>query len=91
VRAINEWAVGDTWPDLVVLLTVPDSVAAERMSKRELDRFERAGDRFHRRVQDGFAEMAAADPDRWVVVDASGPLDQVSATIRTAVRGRLGV
>ena len=61
------------------------------MSKRELDRFEQAGDEFHRRVQSGFAEMAAADPKRWVVVDASGPVDDVSATIRHAVRERLGV
>ncbi|HEY5664500.1 MAG TPA: dTMP kinase [Ilumatobacter sp.] len=91
VRAINAWAVGDTWPDLVVLLTVPDPVAAERMSKRELDRFERAGDQFHRRVQAGFAEMAAADPNRWVTVDASAPVDEVSATIRAAVRERLGL
>lgn len=91
VRSINEWAVADTWPDLVLLLTVPDKVTARRMSKRELDRFERAGDDFHRRVQNGFAEMAAADPDRWVVVDASGPIDEVSATIRQAVSERLEV
>ena len=35
--------------------------------------------------------MAAADPDRWVVVDATGPIDEVSATIRAQVRERLGV
>jgi len=91
VRSINEWAIGDTWPDLVVLLVVPDDVSARRMSRRELDRFEQAGDQFHRRVQDGFATMAAADPDHWVVVDASGPIDEVSATIRSQVRERLGV
>ena len=91
VRAVNEWAIGDTWPDLVVLLTVPATVTAERMSRRELDRFERAGTDFHTRVDAGFAEMAAADPDRWVVVDASGPVDLVSRTIRDAVRERLGV
>jgi len=91
VRSINEWAVGHTWPDLVLLLTVPDEVTARRMSKRELDRFEQAGDGFHSRVQNGFAEMAAADPDRWVVVDASHRTDDVSETIRSAVRDRLGV
>lgn len=90
VRAINGWALGDTWPDLVILLTVPPAVAAERMSRRELDRFEQAGDEFHARVDAGFAEMAAADPEHWVVVDASGPLDAVSRRIRTAVRERLG-
>ena len=91
VREINQWAIGDTWPDLVVLLTVPPEVTARRMAKRDLDRFERAGDDFHGRVDQGFAEMAAADPDRWVVVDASGPKDDVTATIRSAVRERLGV
>ncbi len=91
VRSVNEWAIGDTWPDLVVLLVVPDDVSARRMSRRELDRFEQAGDQFHRRVQDGFATMAAADPDRWVVVDATGPIDEVSTTIRSQVRERLGV
>ena len=91
VREINEWAIGDTWPDLVVLLTVPPEVTARRMAKRDLDRFERAGDDFHGRVDAGFAEMAAADPDRWVVVDAAGPKDAVTATIRAAVRERLGV
>lgn len=91
VRSINEWAVGETWPDLVLLLAVPDEVTARRMSKRELDRFEQAGDDFHGRVQRGFAEMAAADPERWVTVDASGPIDDVTETIRSAVRQRLGV
>lgn len=91
VRAINAWAVGDTWPDLVVLLTVPDEVAVERLSRRQLDRFEQAGDDFHRRVVKGFAKMAAADPDRWIVVDASGSPDRVARTIRESVGERLKV
>lgn len=91
VRAVNEWAIGETWPDLVVLLTVPASVTAQRMSRRELDRFERAGDAFHARVDAGFAEMAAADPEHWVQVDASGPLDEVTRTIRRLVRERAGL
>lgn len=91
VRRINEWAVGSTWPDLVVLLTVPPEVIARRMAKRDRDRFELAGDDFHQRVDRGFAEMAAADPERWVVIDASGDKDDVRAAIRNAVRERLGV
>lgn len=91
VRTINEWAIGETWPDLVVLLTVPPAVTARRMAKRDLDRFERAGDDFHGRVEQGFAAMAADDPERWVIVDASGPKDDVMAFIRASVRERLGV
>ncbi len=91
VRAINEWAIGDTWPDLVVLLTVPPEVTVRRMAKRDLDRFERAGDDFHVRVEKGFAAMAAAEPERWIVIDASGPHDEVTADIRSSVRERVGV
>jgi dTMP kinase len=91
VRAINQWALGDTWPDLVILLTVPREVTAERMSRRELDRFERAGEAFHDRVDAGFAAMAAADPEHWVTIDTSGPPDAVSREIRRIVRDRLGV
>ena len=61
------------------------------MSRRELDRFEQAGDEFHARVDAGFAEMAAGDPDRWVIVDASRPVDRVADQIRRAVTDRLGV
>ena len=91
LRTLNEWAIGSTWPDLVILLRVPEHVARTRMERRELDRFEQAGDEFHRRVNAGFAEMAAVDAERWAVIDASGPLDQVSRTIRAIVAERLDV
>lgn len=91
VRLVNEWAIGDTWPDLVVLLTVPPEVTARRMAKRDLDRFERAGGEFHARVEHGFATMAAADPERWLVVDASGPHEDVVAMIRRSVEERFGI
>jgi dTMP kinase len=91
VRSINEWAMGDIWPDLVVLLTIPPDVTAERMRRRQLDRFEQAGDDFHTRVEHGFTAMAADEPARWVVVDGSGPKDDVASTIRGAVMERLGL
>ena len=91
VRLINDWAIGDTWPDLVILLTVPPEVTERRMAKRDRDRFELAGDDFHGRVDRGFAAMAADDPDRWVVIDASGDPVDVTAAIRGAVRERLGI
>ena len=64
---------------------------AVTMRRRQLDRFEQAGDDFHARVDRGFAEMAAGEPERWVVVDASNSKEAVSAAIRTAVNERLGL
>ena len=91
VRHINEWAIGSTWPDLVILLVTDDATLERRMNQRELDRIEQAGADFHRRVREGFAEMAAADPTRWYIVNASTPADETAETIRGAVRERLGI
>jgi dTMP kinase len=92
LRCINRWAMGDIWPDLVVLLTIPADVTAERMMRRrQLDRFEQAGDDFHTRVEHGFTAMAADEPERWVVVDGSRPKDDVASRIRGAVMERLGL
>jgi dTMP kinase len=91
LRRINDWAVAGRWPDLVILLTVSAETTARRMGKRDLDRFEREGDAFHQRVASGFAAMAAAEPERWVVIDADRPVDEVSLDIREAVRERLGL
>jgi dTMP kinase len=91
VRRINEWAMGDIWPDLALLLRVPAEVTAERLRKRQLDRFEQAGGDFHARVEAGFASMVDAEPERWVVVDAAQPKNEVAAAIRAAVRERLGL
>ena len=85
VRRINEWAIGSTWPDLVILLKTDDVTLQRRMNERDLDRIEQAGSDFHRRVREGFADMAAADPNRWYVVDASTPADETAATIRKVV------
>lgn len=90
VRRVNEWAVGDTWPHLVVLLDADDAVLESRMSGRDLDRFEREGTAFHDRVRTGFRTMAAADPEHWVCLDAALDADAIETAVRAAVRERLG-
>jgi thymidylate kinase len=42
-------------------------------------------------VRDGFRQLAASDPHRWVVIDAAGNLDQVAVAVAAAVRERLGL
>jgi dTMP kinase len=67
---------------VVVLLDVPPSVAADRLRGR--DRMEAEGDEFHRRVADGYRELAAADPDRWIIIDGTGAVDEVAERVREA-------
>jgi dTMP kinase len=88
VRRLNEWATHGLWPDLTVLIDVPPDVAAARFAD-ERDRFEDAGHDFHRRVAGGYAALAAAEPDRWIVVDGSAGVDEVAARVRRAVEGWL--
>jgi len=91
VRRINDWALDGTWPDLVVLIDVPMELLAERMKKRDLDRFEREDQAFFGRVLAGFRSMAAAEPGRFAVVDGTPPKDELQATILATVRERLGM
>jgi dTMP kinase len=89
LRRLNDWALRGTWPTLVVLLDAPVHALAARLRHRELDRFEREDDAFHERVRSGFHQMACDDPKRWVVVDATGAVDDVAATIHSAVLERV--
>ena len=89
LRRLNDWAVDGLWPARVILLDAPPADLAGRLHGRDLDRFETAGDDFHDRVLTGFRAMAAADPQHWTVVDASGDVDAVAARIRDAVGERV--
>ena len=79
-------------PDLTVILDVSETVARERLRARggNADRYERLGAEFHARVREGFRAIAAVEPDRCVVVEASGGVDDVHGAVMWAVRKRLG-
>ena len=85
IRRLNDWGTAGTWPTTVVFLDTPDEVIAERMSRRDLDRFEAAGADFHARVLAGFRTMAADDPDRWITVQAVGSVERVAGDIHAAL------
>jgi dTMP kinase len=89
VRDLSLFAVDGLLPDVVVLLDLPADVAAKRLAGRP-DRFEVEGDGFRRRVAEGYRALAAADPERWVAVDAVGTVEEVAGRVRAAVRDRLG-
>ncbi len=82
LRAVCEFATGGLLPDRVLLLDVPVDVGLGRKTVDQTTRFEAHFDRaFHERVRAGFFALAAADPDRWVVIDASAPEADVFAAL----------
>jgi len=95
VRAVLAFATGGLWPDLTILLDVDVGEGLRR--KREgggearADRFELQAIEFHVRVRQGYLELAAADPRRWVVIDANRPLDQVVADAWEQIERRLQI
>jgi dTMP kinase len=89
LRTVNQWALSNTLPDIVVWIQIPREEAERRLAKRNLDRFEREGADFFARIADGFAAMANADPDRWILIDGTQPKDAVAEAIYAAVSGRL--
>jgi dTMP kinase len=87
VESINRWATGGLWPDLVVLLDVDPKVGLGRVEGA--NRFEGEVLDFHEAVAATFRDLAAREPSRFVVIDASHPEDQVAADIQAAVLSRL--
>lgn len=77
-------------PDLTIILDVPPEVGLARKSPGEVTRFEAEFDLdFHVRVRDGFLTLAAAEPERFVVVDATGSRDEVAATVGGILDGQV--
>lgn len=75
-----EWTSGGLLPDLVVLLTVAVDTADSRLGDQR-DRMESEDGDFATRVVEGFTALAEADPDRWVVVDGAGSIEEVAARV----------
>jgi len=87
VQVITDLAVGDTWPDLTLLLVVPHEVSRERLRARQStlpfmrDRIEEADRDFFERVAKGYQAIAAAEPRRVRLVDANTGVEQTQASI----------
>ena len=92
LRQMNEFACEGLKPDLTLLLDVSPETSCARMRKREAitdttaDRIEKAGDAFHARLRAGFAELAKAEPDRIVTIDANGTPDEVWELVWKSMR-----
>lgn len=88
IRALSNWATENLMPDVTVLFDVDPQVGLARAGSK-LDRLERSGLDFHERVRQAYLDMAGQEPDRFVVVDASGTPDQVYDLMIEALTSRL--
>ena len=90
VQSIIDFAVGETRPDLTILLQIPIKISEKRRANRRgTDRFESANREFFERVEAGYAALAQSEPDRIRAINADRPLNTVQADIRTAVSSAL--
>ena len=91
LRRLNDFATGPVRPDLTLLLDLPAEEGLARALARSggKDRIEQAPLDFHRRLRDGYLELARAEPGRFALVDASAPTDDVEVAVWAAVSARL--
>ncbi|MGD6980662.1 MULTISPECIES: dTMP kinase [Citricoccus] len=97
VAQLNEWATDGLHPDLTVLLDVATGTAAARRALREQsaggagpDRMESEPESFHARIRAAFTDRAAADPGRYLVLDAARPVPELADEVLERVTGLLG-
>jgi dTMP kinase len=88
VRDLSMWATGDLLPDLTVVLDVDPEVGLARFAQR--DRLEAEPLEYHRSVRAGFLALAAAEPGRYLVLDARADVGETAAAILQRVLVGLG-
>ena len=95
VNAMTRVTIGDLKPDLTIILDVPVEVGLKRAAARRgsgaADRFESEDIEFHQALREAYAEIAKAEPQRCVVIDANADVETVAARVWSALRDRFPV
>lgn len=94
IAALEAYVLEDVRPDLTLVFDLPPEIGLERAHARAEGaemRFESKGMAFHQRLRDGFRAIAAGEPDRCAVIDATADMDTVEAVVWEAVAERLAV
>lgn len=93
IQALETYILEDVRPDLTLVFDLPAEVGLERAHARagaEM-RFESKGSAFHERLREGFRAIAAAEPGRCAVIDATADMDAVEQAVWRVVSDRLAV
>jgi dTMP kinase len=87
IKDISLWATGNLIPNLTILLDLDPAEARARLdaAAKEFDRLENEKHEFHARVRNGFLALAAAEPDRWLVLNAADDREVIAAAIAARV------
>jgi len=86
IAQLEQWVQGDRRPDMTLILDLPIDVGLERAGKRSTpDRFELEKHDFFNKVRECFLSLAAANPDRYQVIDAAPEIDIVQQSIQTVL------
>lgn len=94
IGCLEKQIVGQTRPDLTLIFDFDPANGLERTRARAThneDRFENKSADYHKRLREGFLQIARAEPERCVVIDATGSVEQVAMRVRQAVSARLGL
>jgi dTMP kinase len=90
IRKLSLWATEDLLPDLTILLDLDASVLRDRLKARtRYDRLEDEEQEFHARVRSAYLKLAADEPERFLVLDASQPVETLADAIRERVAALL--
>jgi dTMP kinase len=91
IRDLSLWAAEGLLPDLTILLDLDEESARARLdtARTRYDRLEAERSEFHARVRAAYLRLAEDEPERFLVVDASRPVDEIAAEIRERLAGRV--
>ena len=84
VKMINQFAIGDTMPDLTILIDLPPEIGLARVHARsdgQLDRMEKEAIEFFQAVRKGYLDLAKSEPERFLVLDGSQSVEELETQI----------
>jgi dTMP kinase len=90
IDRLADWVHGEVWPDLTVLLDAPVEIGLQRADGRGArDRFEQERHDFFQRVRESYLQLATREPERFVIVDTTGSLEDVKRVVLAIADGLL--
>ena len=93
ILKVNEYATEGTYPHITFLFDIDPELGLERINKnkdREVNRLDVEKLSFHQKVREGYLILSKRFPDRYIVIDASKPLEEVSSNVLKEILNRLG-